>query len=161
MGKYAEGTTVSTGRSLAEIQDTVARYGADGFMSGWEEDEVGRMRATVRFRVAGRAVRFDLPLPKREEYTSTPTGKKRTAAAAAKAWEQACRQRWRALSLAIKAKLEVVESGISEFDVEFLPHLLLADGSTVAEQAMPALRAAFEAGTMPTRLLPPVAGGAQ
>jgi len=39
-------------------------------------------------------------------------------------WEQACRQRWRALCLAIKAKLEAVESGISHFEDEFLSQII-------------------------------------
>jgi len=39
-------------------------------------------------------------------------------------WEQACRQKWRALCLAIKAKLEAVESGISHFEDEFLSQII-------------------------------------
>ena len=36
-------------------------------------------------------------------------------------WEQACRQRWRALALVIKAKLEAIDAEISTFEEEFLP----------------------------------------
>ena len=42
-----------------------------------------------------------------------------------------CRQRWRALNLAIKAKLEAVESGIVTFDQEFLAHIVGPSGQTV------------------------------
>lgn len=62
----------------------------------------------------------------------TPTGRRtRSDDAAEKAWEQATRQRWRALHLVVKAKLEAVESGITVFDDEFLAHIVLPDGGTV------------------------------
>jgi len=54
-----------------------------------------------------------------------------------KRWEQACRQRWRALALAIKAKLEAVESGITGFEEEFLSHIIMADGKTIGEHIVP------------------------
>lgn len=40
------------------------------------------------------------------------------------AWEQACRQRWQALLLAIKAMLEAVAAGIAQFEDEFLAYLV-------------------------------------
>jgi hypothetical protein len=57
----------------------------------------------------------------------------RTADAAEKAWEQVTRQRWRALALVIKAKLEAVTSGISTFEAEFLANTMLPDGRTVGD----------------------------
>ena len=63
----------------------------------------------------------------------------RDEAGAQKAWEQACRQRWRALSLCIKAKLEACESGITTFEEEFLAQLVLPGGVTVAEKIMPSI----------------------
>jgi hypothetical protein len=44
------------------------------------------------------------------------------------------RRRWRSLALAIKAKLEVVASGIATFDEEFMAHLVLPDGTTVGDR---------------------------
>jgi response regulator RpfG family c-di-GMP phosphodiesterase len=41
------------------------------------------------------------------------------------------RRRWRCLAMVIKAKLEVVASGISSFEEEFLAHVMLYDGRTV------------------------------
>src|SRR5688500_12888236 len=102
---YAENTAVPTDRSKAEIEKTLARYGADQCMHGWD-----RERAVVGFRADGKYVRFVLPIPDRADFATTDRGKKRTAAAAEKAYDQAVRQRWRALALVIKAKLEAVES---------------------------------------------------
>jgi len=60
--------------------------------------------------------------------------------------EQACRQKWRALSLVVKAKLEAVESGITTFEDEFLAHIVLPNGQTVGEQALPRVREAYATG---------------
>jgi hypothetical protein len=99
---------------------------------------------------------FRLPLPDKngQEFRITPGGRrKRTDAATYEAWEQACRQRWRALSLAIKAKLEAVECGITDFETEFLAHIVLPNGrGTVAEWLLPQIDKAYESGKMPTLL---------
>lgn len=78
---------------------------------------------------------------------------KRTASAANKAWEQATRQRWRALALVIKAKLEAVECGISEFEHEFMANIVMPDNRTIAQHVIPAIAQAYETGEMP-KLLP-------
>ncbi|MFN7930906.1 MAG: hypothetical protein U0Y68_23875 [Blastocatellia bacterium] len=64
---------------------------------------------------------------------------KRTSTQAYEAWEQATRQKWRALALVIKAKLEAVESGITTIEQEFLPFIVAADGRTVGEHLIPQL----------------------
>lgn len=148
MGRFAENTTVDASRSREELERTVARYGADAFGYAWEGE-----RATVQFRARGRFVKFELGMPARSEFTETDSGNARTSAAAiTKAWEQATRQRWRALLLVVKAKLEAVDSGITTFDAEFLAHLVLPDGSTVGDSALPAVALAYETGRMPTLL---------
>jgi hypothetical protein len=43
--------------------------------------------------------------------------------------------------MVIKAKLEAVASGITTFDEEFLAHVVLETGETVAEQMIPKLPA--------------------
>ena len=147
MTRYAEKTTVSSDRSRAEIEKILMRYGADQFMYGWEQD-----KAAVGFRMMGRQVRFILPLPDRAIFNVTPTGKKRASDAAATAYEQAVRQRWRALALVIKAKLEAVETGITEFDEEFLAHIVLPNGSTVGQFMIPQVEEAYEKSVMPSML---------
>lgn len=134
MSRYAEKTTVAVTRSKAEIEDTLQRYGCSGFMSGWLDDV-----AMISFQVENRHVKFLLPMPDKMDatFTETDTGRERSADAAYKAWEQGCRQRWRALNLAIKAKLEAVECGIVTFDQEFLAHIVAPSGRTVGQEVIP------------------------
>ncbi|UFU03460.1 hypothetical protein LQF12_02280 [Ruania suaedae] len=145
MSRYAESTQVSSDRSRAEIERTLTRYGASSFTYGWDDT-----RAAIGFVMEGRQVRFVLPLPDRQadEFRLTPTGKQRTASASETAYEQAVRQRWRALALMVKAKLEAVAAGIVTFEVEFLPHTVLPSGRTVAEDVLPAVEEAYSSGSV-------------
>jgi hypothetical protein len=149
--RYATSTDISSERSRAEIERTLARYGARQFMYGYDDS-----RALVMFAIAGRQVRFVLPMPDREarEFTHTPSkGLRRDTDAQLAAYEQAVRQRWRALNLVIKAKLEAVETGIVTFDVEFLAHIVLPDGSTVGESVIPGIEYAYQTNQMPELLV--------
>ena len=58
---YAEKTSVSVSRTKAEIEDLVQRYGADQFVSGYKNDI-----AVIGFSMAGRQIRFLLPLPDKQ-----------------------------------------------------------------------------------------------
>lgn len=150
MSRYAENTSVSSEKSRAEIEATLRRYGASQFMYGWDATS-----AVIVFQAHGRRVKFVLPMPDQnaDEFRLTPGRKlERTTDQVLAAWEQACRQRWRALALVIKAKLEAVEAGITVFDDEFLAHMMLPNGSTVGEWARPQLAAVYESGTMPALL---------
>ena len=147
---YAENTSVPVDKSKAEIERILQRYGADQFMSGWDLE-----RAVVGFRMNGRQIRFIVQLPDRndDEFQFTPGRRtKRDKSKAYSAWEQACRQRWRALALVIKAKLEAVEAGITVFEDEFLAHIVLPDGQTVGEYMRPQIAIAYEKGSMPNLL---------
>lgn len=149
--RYASDTGVSVEKSRGEIERTLARYGADGFGYFTEPG-----RAVVAFRIEGRQIRFLLTMPDRKsrEFTHTPAkGDPRSAEGAETAWEQACRQRWRALALVIKAKLEAVTAGITTIEDEFLAHTVLPDGSTVGQWVKPQLAVAYEQGAMPSRLM--------
>ena len=148
--RYAENTSVSVEKSKAEIERILQRYGADAFSYATDQE-----RAVVQFRMAGKIVRLQLTMPDRndEEFQYTPSrGYKREPNAASKAWEQACRQRWRALALVIKAKLEAVETGITTFEEEFLSSIVLPDNSTVAQFMIPQVVKAYEVGEMPLML---------
>jgi hypothetical protein len=68
---------------------------------------------------------------------------------------QACRQRWRALALVIKAKLEAVESGITTFEDEFLAHIVMPDGKRVADHVKPTIARVYDGGQMLPLLPPP------
>ena len=149
MGQFAADTSVSVERSRAEIERTIQRYGADSFGYGWESG-----KAVVMFQAHNRRIRFVLALPDAMdlEFWETPTGRQRAEKAAFEAWEQACRQRWRALNLVIKAKLEAVEANISEFEDEFMAHIVLPNGTTFGDWARPQIDESYKQGTMPPML---------
>ena len=72
-------------------------------------------------------------------------------------WEQACRERWRALVLCLKGKLESIESGIETFEQAFLAHTFLPSGETFGEWAERAenLPAVLSGRPLPALLPPP------
>lgn len=149
MTRYAQNTSVSVAKSRAEIETILQRYGCDDFAY-----RSNRRQAQVVFSAHGRMIRFDLDLPDpdSEEFCLTVKGRERASDTAHKAWEQACRQRWRALALVIKAKLEAVETGITTFEIEFLGHMVLPGGQLFHEVAIPKIAAAYETGKMPPLL---------
>lgn len=147
---YAENTSVPADRSRAEIERTLQRYGASQFMYGYDEQH-----SMVAFAMAGRQVRFVLPMPDKNDprFTMTPSGRKRRDPSSMLAeYEKATRQRWRALALVIKAKLEAVEAGITVFEDEFLAHIVLPDGTTAGDWMRPQIAKAYEKGAMPAKL---------
>jgi hypothetical protein len=152
MARYATSTSVSTDKSRVEIERTLQRYGCEDFAY-----RSSRGFAQIAFRMCDRMLRFDLDLPDPDdtEFTATPTGRDRSSTQAHKAWEQACRQRWRALALVIKAKLEAVESGITTFDIEFMAHTLVPGGKVFHEVALPQIEQAYQTGKMPPLLSSP------
>ena len=105
---YAEGTTVSAAKSRAEIEDMLTRAGATRFMTSIETG-----RAVIMFELKGRAVKFEIAFPTRDDKRFThakPRGRwssptRRSEPAAAAAHDAECRRLWRCLALAIKSKL--------------------------------------------------------
>jgi hypothetical protein len=61
---------------------------------------------------------------------------------------KAIRQRWRALLLTIKAKLEAVAVGITTLEEEFLANVVTPDNVTVGEWIRPQLKEAYETGAV-------------
>lgn len=152
MTRYAANTEVSSIKSRLEIEQTLTRYGADQFIYGTSDE-----RAVVGFRMKGRQIKFIITLPSKADkaFTTYKRGHTiwaRTESAAAEAYEQAVRQRWRALALVVKAKLEAVTAGISVFEDEFMAHIVLPSGQTVGEVMRPQIALAYERGDMPPLL---------
>lgn len=147
--RYAENTAVSVSSSQAEIEHILTRYGATGFLRGWDNE-----KAFLAFSVNDRQVRFVLPLPAKSEfrYTHHRYPRPRSPTGIEEAWEQACRQRWRALALVVKAKLEAVQAGISTFEQEFLANIMLPNGQLVGQWMQPQIATAYETGSMPPLL---------
>lgn len=131
---FAAKTPVPAERTRSEIENTLRRYGATGFAYGTEPG-----KAMIAFQTKDRRIRFVLPLAPSERLSEKQAG-------------QFIRSRWRALLLSIKAKLEAVESGIETFDEAFMSHIVMPNGQTMAEHALPFVKEAYATGKMPPLL---------
>lgn len=147
---YAEKTSVSVGKTKADIEELIQKAGAGQFVSGYKEN-----MAVIGFTLGNRQIRFILPIPDKadKKFWYTPERRnRRTEEQAYAAWEQACRAKWRSLYLIIKAKLEAVESGISTIEREFFYDIVLPDGQTIGEYMAPQLESVYATGKMPPLL---------
>ena len=146
--RYAEGTKVSAERSRDEIERTLKNHGATSFAMGWE-DETGA--EVLMFKIDGRMIRFRVQRPAEEE-VAMAGNRKRAEKFISTAMDQEHRRRWRALLLIIKAKLEVIGSGYSTVDREFMADLVLPDGTNFGDWAGPQISDMYRTGTMPPLL---------
>lgn len=129
---YAEGTTVSVAKSRIEIETTLQRYGATKFASGYQNSGV-----EIYFEAHNRLVKFKVPIP--DDAWSKAALKKKGRwyprdSQVQKVREDEERRRWRCMLLAIKAKLEVVTTGIETFEQAFLANIVTEDRLTVYER---------------------------
>lgn len=121
-------TVVSVEKSRTEIERTLKRYGAKEFAFALSDD-----KAMIQFQMGKLLIRFTIPLFNLNERERM--------------------QRWRVLALAVKAKLEMVESKVTTIEDEFLSHIVTPDGRTFGELMVPKLKQAVTDGTMPLGLL--------
>lgn len=126
---FASETRVPATQTRADIEKLLSRNKAThiAYMATPEG-------AVLAFRLAGRMVRFSVPMPNEEKMP------------------QKFRSRWRALLLCVKAKLESVGAGIETFDEAFMPHVVMPDGKTMSEHTLPLIARAYESGQMPPLL---------
>lgn len=122
--RYAEDTSVPVGRSQQQIRDMLKRIDADGFLFG---DADGRVM--VQFRTHGRVARIVQPLPDDRPQTE--------------------RMIWRHILLLVTARVTEIQNEMLTFDEAFMPHLMLPDGSTFRDTALPAISQTYETGEMP------------
>lgn len=136
---YAEKTKVPIMQSQNEIRTILSKYGATAFGFVEEGD-----KASIFFQIERRRIRFNLPLPLKP--SGRATGKE------IKDYEQICRSKWRSLVLSIKAKLESVASGITTLEQEFLAHIILPNGQTLGQVAIPQIDRSYDDNVMPPLL---------
>jgi hypothetical protein len=115
-----------------EIDSLLGKHGASSRLIGQTD-----CTAHVTFVLGGLQYRLDVPLPA-FEMTAEPRGwygwdNTRRQEWKAKQNAQAMRERWRAILLLLKAKLEAVKLGVSPLEKEFLSDLVLDGGATVYE----------------------------
>ena len=118
---YAERTDVPVGRSKAAIEDLVKRHGAEAFGTF---EQAGAVK--IFFSLNGRNILFQMPVP-----------------------DDAQKERsiWRAMLLTIKGKLESAARGIETIEEAFMANVVMKDGRTVAEHALPAIEAHYSGDT--------------
>lgn len=125
---FAAGTRVPVMQTRMELESLLSKHKARAL--GIFTDQKG---AVVVFEMADRRIKFALAVP--------PEG------GSAKQ-ERQRREKWRALLLAIKAKLVGVQSGIESFEEAFMAHVVMPDGRTVGELTRPAIASAYKEGKM-------------
>jgi hypothetical protein len=150
---YAQDTSVSVEKTRAELEKLLNQNKCEGF--GYVTDHKS---ARIQFQIQGKFVRFNLPLPDKNDrkfshYKRGHQTHTRTPEGTMKEWEQACRASWRALFMCVKAKLVAISVGITTFEEEFLAHIVMANGRTVGEMAIPAVRQSYLTGKMPESFL--------
>jgi hypothetical protein len=147
---FAEGTTVAFEKSVAEIVTLVKCAGANRVAQADTPESFG-----IQFFMRDRMIRFRVALPLMADM---PTRDGRGVALDKKQREsrlqQAIRQRGRALLLVIKAKLESVESHVETFEEAFLANVVMPDGKTVGQHALPTITQAYADGQQPPLMLP-------
>jgi L-rhamnose mutarotase len=147
--KFAEGTDVPAEKSRAELETLLKKHGATEFGIFASEE-----RTVFMYRLRGRMVRHVVAYPPEPSPSSLRAHAHRSRIETAKrAQEAEWRRRWRALVLLVKAKLEIIASGTSSFENEFLADTLLANNQTVGEVMLPRIHEIYQTGEMPQYLL--------
>lgn len=143
--RYAEGTSVSVEKTRSEIETLLKRHKANGFFSATDEE---RGIALVGFRLVGRLFRIEVRSPKTADAPkSTRYLDAASEAKRRRQWAEAEeRRRWRAQLLLIKAKLEMIATGETTVEREFLADMVLPNGKTVAHAAIPVLAEMYRTG---------------
>ena len=147
---YAAGTSVAAEKTKAEIDTLLSKHGASQ-RAVMADDSNGR--AVIAFVINDRHYRLDVPMPKPGEL---PDPKKRSweqKVDMPRGWDswlterrlqwvkheldQRARERWRAVLMMLKAKLELVRIGVSTVEREFLADMVVGKrtvGQMVEEQ---------------------------
>lgn len=131
MTHYAQTTRVTVDRSRAEVHKILRKHGATRIVDAWEQGG----NAAVQFELGGYVARLSVPVPSIEELRARPRIQKSPAALRRRA-EQEERQRWRALTLLLKAKFESCALGLTTFEQEFLATIMLRNGQTVGQKIL-------------------------
>ncbi len=140
---YAEKTKVPVGQTQAEIRRTLEKYKAGGFAFG---EQPGLHM--VSFLMSNRQIKIVVPMPVIGSLKPNSKYVKWKEDEVAKE----IRRRWRCLLITIKAKLECVESGITTLEQEFLAHIVLPNGQTMGQVAIPQIERSYTENKMPPLL---------
>lgn len=135
---YAKDTIVPVSKTRGEIEQLLERAKAKQYGTAVDYDA---LTARIQFKLHERIVRFTVALPDRNKLGEGSR------------YERAERQRWRALLLVLKAKLESVESNIETFEAAFLSQIVMPNDKTVADLLVPIIAESYKGGKMPKALM--------
>lgn len=137
-GRYGAYTDVAVDKSKREIEALLRRHGATHYGTGWDETH-----DKLQFAMHGQTIRFVIPRPDPKDpiFTHDRAGRVRASSHRQRLIEQADRQRWRALYLVIRAKIEAVEAGIAIFEQEFLAFIVGPEDLTIGDILVPRIQA--------------------
>jgi hypothetical protein len=135
---FARDTKVPVQQTQIEIQKMLDKAKAKQYGTAVDYDA---RTARVQFRLHDRVIRFTVALPDPVRYRGDR-------------YARLERQKWRALLLVLKAKLESVESAIETFEEAFLANIVMPDQRTVAEIVLPQVAESYQTGRMPLALNP-------
>lgn len=131
MARFAVSTKVSVEQTRVEIERVLSRYGGTAFAY---MSTAGK--AIIAFEARSRHIKITMPLPTGESERE----------------RQEARQRWRALLLVIKAKLESVESGIETLEEAFYANIVMPDGRTIYESTREHVALSYQSGKVQSLL---------
>jgi hypothetical protein len=135
--RYAAETEVPVSRSKQQIELLLQTRKVEGYHTGWDNN-----RDVIEFLWQGKQIRFVLKRPRPDDFKIAPSGSWRNDRQIQAAIEQADRQRWRALYLVIRAKIEAVEADLAIFEEEFLAFIVVPGrNQTLGELLVPRLKA--------------------
>jgi hypothetical protein len=118
MASFAAKTKVPVEKTRIEIERLVKKYGAKGFVSGWQGPQ-----ARIEFLCADRHIRLSVIVSDLDRQGP---------------------QKWRTLLLLVKAKLAGVEAKIVTFEQAFVGDIVMPDGRTVWEATREPIKLAYE-----------------
>ena len=161
MREFAERTRVSVERTQAEIGAILKKYGAQDVGYGSRQgDTIG----FVEFSLGGYPIRIEVPEPDRQAFKTVVVRVKgrqhqrdRSPAQRQASFEQARRERWRALLLMLKARLVLAAMCKQTPDRAFVAELVLPNNELVGASVLAKLEA--EGGKNALRLLAHQGGG--
>jgi hypothetical protein len=147
---YAKGTTVDVSKSRAEIDHVLVKNGASSVGILNDSDKAV---AVVAFTIRGAKFRLEIPMPLMAEVEKVPRPRQwsywdetRRSAWKRSELSQLERERWRAVLLLIKSKLEIVRIGLSSVEREFMADLVLPSGQRAEAFFAEAIRRGLEGG---------------
>jgi len=134
--RYADGTTVDVSKTQMQIDKLLAAHKCSQRALATDDD---RGVSILTFRFQERFIKLQVAIDRqRVRRDSLP---------------QREREAWRRLLLLLKAKFEMIASGDSSLEQEFLANVMLPDGRTVADEIRGAIAQAYSTGQV-SRLLP-------